>query len=161
MAKVCPGGCGFLVTWHPTHCCQACATGKVIGGNKVHGGRCERKTSTCVPTTQGGASGPPPGTPTLPKVLYLINMATGLPLHIDGGDDKMASVRYGDCRDDFSKFRMEKAGDKAFYLINMATGLPLHIDGGGDKMASVRYGDCRDDFAKFRFEKADGAVGVM
>jgi hypothetical protein len=35
----CPNGCGFLVTWHGTHCCNACARGS--GG---HGFRCQRKS---------------------------------------------------------------------------------------------------------------------
>jgi len=34
--KLCAGGCGFAATWHPTHCCNGCAT----RGN--HGPRCER-----------------------------------------------------------------------------------------------------------------------
>merc|ERR1719247_2211831 len=33
----CPGGCGYQVTWHPTHCCALCQQG--VG----HGSRCERK----------------------------------------------------------------------------------------------------------------------
>lgn len=33
----CPGNCGFMQTWHPSHCCAACANG--LGH---HGKRCER-----------------------------------------------------------------------------------------------------------------------
>merc|ERR1711937_816585 len=33
----CPGGCGFAVTWHKTHCCAACA----LSGQ--HGPRCVKK----------------------------------------------------------------------------------------------------------------------
>mmetsp|Transcript_105400 Transcript_105400/g.272856 ORF Transcript_105400/g.272856 Transcript_105400/m.272856 type:complete len:340 (-) Transcript_105400:440-1459(-) len=35
--KRCPGGCGYLVTWHATHCCAAC---KLSG---KHGPRCNRQ----------------------------------------------------------------------------------------------------------------------
>ena len=34
----CPGGCGYLITWHKTHCCFLCA--KVSG---EHGPRCDKK----------------------------------------------------------------------------------------------------------------------
>jgi len=34
--KLCAGGCGFLATWHPTHCCKKCAFRK-----GCHGSRCE------------------------------------------------------------------------------------------------------------------------
>lgn len=37
IARPCQGGCGFAVTWHPTHCCNCCAEGK-----SVHGHRCEK-----------------------------------------------------------------------------------------------------------------------
>lgn len=37
----CPNGCGFLVTWHETHCCDCCK--QQIG---KHGRRCERKAVT-------------------------------------------------------------------------------------------------------------------
>ena len=86
-------------------------------------------------------------------IVLLVNVATKLPLHLDGLGDKLASVRYGDCRDDFARFEIEMAGGDSFLLVNVATKLPLHIDGLGDKLASVRYGDCRDDFAKFTFDK--------
>ena len=33
---LCPSGCGFAVTWHPTHCCQACAI------RQGHGPHCDR-----------------------------------------------------------------------------------------------------------------------
>jgi hypothetical protein len=42
----CPSGCGFLVNWHETHCCNACQHGR--GG---HGQRCEHKPLS----TQQGA----------------------------------------------------------------------------------------------------------
>jgi len=43
----CPGGCGYVVTWHPTHCCAMCAKGG------AHGGRCERvSTAQQVPAVQ-------------------------------------------------------------------------------------------------------------
>merc|ERR1712032_1681610 len=32
-------GCTFKVTWHPTHCCAACAK----GGSTYHGPHCERQ----------------------------------------------------------------------------------------------------------------------
>merc|ERR1719498_1674699 len=32
----CPGGCGFLVTWHETHCCGRCAQ------DSGHGERCDQ-----------------------------------------------------------------------------------------------------------------------
>lgn len=35
--RACPGGCGFQITWHPTHCCGRC------GDNDGHGERCEMK----------------------------------------------------------------------------------------------------------------------
>jgi len=35
--KVCPGGCGYQVTWHATHCCGRCENGN------GHGPRCDRK----------------------------------------------------------------------------------------------------------------------
>ena len=41
---------------------------------------------------------------------FVVNVATNLPLHIDGLGDKLASVRYGDCRDDFAKFTFDKCG---------------------------------------------------
>mmetsp|Transcript_98121 Transcript_98121/g.286161 ORF Transcript_98121/g.286161 Transcript_98121/m.286161 type:complete len:389 (-) Transcript_98121:120-1286(-) len=34
-------GCTFQSTWHPTHCCKACAS----HGKGSHGGSCERKTA--------------------------------------------------------------------------------------------------------------------
>merc|ERR1719253_2590036 len=34
--KTCPGGCGFQITWHETHCCDKCA--KTNGG--THGPKC-------------------------------------------------------------------------------------------------------------------------
>jgi hypothetical protein len=34
----CPNGCGFLVTWHDSHCCGACAR-----GSGHHDQRCQRK----------------------------------------------------------------------------------------------------------------------
>lgn len=34
----CPSGCGFLVTWHSTHCCSSCQR-----QHGEHGARCERK----------------------------------------------------------------------------------------------------------------------
>jgi CRP-like cAMP-binding protein len=39
-ARDCPGGCGFIVTWHPTHCCRNCAE-----GTGIHGRRCDRISS--------------------------------------------------------------------------------------------------------------------
>eukprot|EP00435_Cladocopium_sp_Y103_P035485 s3152_g9.t1 len=88
-----------------------------------------------------------------------VHCATGLPLHIDGCGDKLASVRYGDCRDDFSLFWLEPAGEDGtgespVFLRSLAMGLPLHINGLGDSLASVRCGDCRDDFSKFHLEEA-------
>jgi len=35
--KQCPGGCGFQVTWHETHCCNKCEKGN------GHGDKCEKK----------------------------------------------------------------------------------------------------------------------
>ena len=32
----CPNGCGYAVTWHPTHCCMRCSI------DDGHGVRCER-----------------------------------------------------------------------------------------------------------------------
>lgn len=32
-------GCAYICTWHPTHCCMACAS----GSPSRHGGRCDRK----------------------------------------------------------------------------------------------------------------------
>jgi len=37
LLQLCPGGCGFLVTWHDTHCCGAC-----VRKNGTHGGLCEQ-----------------------------------------------------------------------------------------------------------------------
>ena len=46
----CPGGCGFLVTWHETHCCHACSQQHQHNGlqgqeqgDGHHGKRCNRK----------------------------------------------------------------------------------------------------------------------
>lgn len=39
-------GCGYAATWHPTHCCAACA---VKGG---HGGRCERQLLDSKPSSE-------------------------------------------------------------------------------------------------------------
>jgi len=36
-------GCKFAATWHPTHCCAACAN------TGAHGGRCERKVIESTP----------------------------------------------------------------------------------------------------------------
>lgn len=36
--KACPGGCGFVATWHPTHCCRKCS---VHPG--YHGPACHRR----------------------------------------------------------------------------------------------------------------------
>ena len=47
IAKACPSGCGFAVTWHVSHCCALCS---VRPGQ--HGGRCARKplsAGTCAP----------------------------------------------------------------------------------------------------------------
>lgn len=78
-----------------------------------------------------------------------IHAESGWPLHIDGLGDKLASLRYGDCRDDFSAFWIEPAGEGRVYLRNLATELPLHINGLGDQLASVRCGDCMDDYSQF------------
>ncbi|CAJ1328424.1 unnamed protein product [Effrenium voratum] len=83
-----------------------------------------------------------------------IHAETGWPLHIDGWGDKLASVRYGDCRDDFSAFWIEPAGEGRVYLRNLATGLPLHINGLGDQLASVRCGDCTDEYSQFHLRAA-------
>mmetsp|Transcript_17941 Transcript_17941/g.41846 ORF Transcript_17941/g.41846 Transcript_17941/m.41846 type:complete len:481 (-) Transcript_17941:131-1573(-) len=45
-SKLCPGGCGFQVTWHKTHCCESCS--KHAG---KHGKRCEKK-SACAEAQQ-------------------------------------------------------------------------------------------------------------
>merc|ERR1719379_3233456 len=34
--KACSRGCGFMATWHPTHCCAKCAR------NGEHGSKCQR-----------------------------------------------------------------------------------------------------------------------
>lgn len=51
----CPGGCGFLVTWHQTHCCNACARTSTDEGdgdcNIRHGQQCGRTSLS----TQKGA----------------------------------------------------------------------------------------------------------
>lgn len=39
----CPNDCGFLVTWHGTRCCDACAA----DGRGGHGPRCDRKALGC------------------------------------------------------------------------------------------------------------------
>ena len=36
-SKPCPNGCGYMVTWHATHCCEACKT------HRQHGPRCQKK----------------------------------------------------------------------------------------------------------------------
>lgn len=38
----CPGGCGYLVTWHSSHCCGACSDGTC-----QHGQRCQKKPLNC------------------------------------------------------------------------------------------------------------------
>jgi hypothetical protein len=83
---------------------------------------------------------------------FLINVGTGLPLHVDGNGDKRASVRWGNIRDAWSKFRIVNTGDNdgSKFLINVGTGLPLHVDGNGDKHASVRWGNIRDAWSKFK-----------
>jgi len=44
-------GCGFAVTWHPTHCCQACAS---FEGQ--HGPRCEQKPAAVAAAAEVEAS---------------------------------------------------------------------------------------------------------
>ncbi|KAL3945261.1 MAG: hypothetical protein SGBAC_000672 [Bacillariaceae sp.] len=44
----CPNGCGFLVTWHGTYCCNSCAR-----GTGCHGRRCDRMSLD----SQDGAKG--------------------------------------------------------------------------------------------------------
>jgi hypothetical protein len=42
----CPNHCGFLITWHETHCCNACRKSHNAGAehdHQQHGQRCERK----------------------------------------------------------------------------------------------------------------------
>merc|ERR1712048_720502 len=39
-------GCGYAVTWHPTHCCAMCVS------HGKHGGRCERKAFVCAPSSK-------------------------------------------------------------------------------------------------------------
>jgi hypothetical protein len=39
----CPNHCGFLVSWHETHCCNACRKSNNAAGAQQHGQRCERK----------------------------------------------------------------------------------------------------------------------
>ncbi|CAE7233894.1 unnamed protein product [Symbiodinium sp. CCMP2592] len=90
-----------------------------------------------------------------------IHVGTGLPLHVDGLGDKLASIRYGDCRDDFSLFSVEPAGEKTVYIQDTATGMPLHINGLGDRLASVRCGDCRDDYSKFCLEAAPAFPDIV
>ena len=90
-----------------------------------------------------------------------IHVGTGLPLHVDGFGDKLASIRYGDCRDDFSLFSVEPAGEKGVYIRDTATGMPLHINGLGDRLASVRCGDCRDDYSKFCLEAAPAFPDIV
>ena len=41
--KLCPSGCGFVVTWHSTHCCQRC-----VGEPGKHGSKCDRKDADAV-----------------------------------------------------------------------------------------------------------------
>jgi len=45
--KACAGGCGFMATWHPTHCCRRCEHGK---GN--HGPACEQVRCPAPPQPQ-------------------------------------------------------------------------------------------------------------
>jgi hypothetical protein len=54
----CPGGCGYAVTWHKTHCCGRCAS----GGGGEHGQRCERRPagSAATPVALEPSSGPTP-----------------------------------------------------------------------------------------------------
>merc|ERR1712061_544850 len=52
--RPCEAGCGFAATWHATHCCGACAKGKVR-----HGPRCEQRALPCASTTMVPAEGEP------------------------------------------------------------------------------------------------------
>ncbi|OLP74272.1 hypothetical protein AK812_SmicGene10605 [Symbiodinium microadriaticum] len=89
------------------------------------------------------------------------HIGTGLPLHVDGLGDKLASIRYGDCRDEFSLFSVEPAGEKSVYIRDTATGMPLHINGLGDRLASVRCGDCRDGYSQFFLEAAPAFPDIV
>jgi len=51
----CPNNCGYLVTWHETHCCNACrrAAGLSYKNNPIcHEERCEHKPLTSQPGAQ-------------------------------------------------------------------------------------------------------------
>ncbi|CAK0889784.1 unnamed protein product [Prorocentrum cordatum] len=39
--SACPGGCGFEITWHSTHCCALCRD----SGGRSHGPKCDKKSS--------------------------------------------------------------------------------------------------------------------
>lgn len=83
---------------------------------------------------------------------FLVHAASGKPLHLDGLGDKLASTRYGNVRDDYSKFLLEAVpGDPsgAVYLINKQTRMPLHANGLGDMLISTRFGNQRDTFAQW------------
>ena len=82
----------------------------------------------------------------------VVHAASGKPLHLDGLGDKLASTRYGNVRDDYSKFLLEAVpGDPsgAVYLINKQTRMPLHANGLGDMLISTRFGNQRDTFAQW------------
>ena len=91
--------------------------------------------------------------------VFLVQLSSGRPLHLDGFGDGLASTRY-DCLDDFAKFVLETApGDGGasgcVYLTCVANGMPLHANGLGDKLVSMRHGDIRDDWAQWVLQVVD------
>ena len=118
---------------------------------------------------------------------YMINQATGFPLHIHQKGDKFASVRYdketGGRRTVESQWRVEYAcqytRNSSIYYVRTSTGLqpPLQVDGQGDMLTSIRrglkgqgstqrvvhgYGGYGDEFAQFKLERCktdDGEGG--
>ena len=91
--------------------------------------------------------------------VFLVQLSSGRPLHLDGFGDGLASTRY-DCLDDFAKFVLETApsdggASGCVYLTCVANGMPLHANGLGDKLVSMRHGDIRDDWAQWVLQVVD------
>jgi len=79
--RACAAGCGFQVTWHPTHCCGACAR----GGS--HGPRCEKEPVPPAPietTPNDGVTGECMATDT--EGFLLLSAAEAADMHESVGE---------------------------------------------------------------------------
>ena len=65
--------------------------------------------------------------------IFMVNLGSGNPLHVDGLGDQLLSVRYGDCRDDFARFEILESSEVigSFHLICTATGRGVRLQEDG------------------------------